>query len=368
MPARTVTATRLRPEGMGAASHDPYRARRGVLRVPQVPAGAKPVRRRLTVLALVDRYPPKQNAGAEWYLHHCLRDTVARGHRAIVATGTREPYGFEGVQVVRHRDAAQHADADVVVGHLLWTREVVTFASRHQVPLVYVSHNDHQVGHWRLGPASTTVLVSNSEWVAESDADWSGPHVVVRPPVLTADYRLDRDPAQAECVTLVNVYPHKGSATFYALARRQPERRFLAVEGAYGQQVRPTKADRNVEWQPQTGAIRDVVYARTRVLLMPSDYESFGKAAGEAMCSGIPVIAHPTPGLRESLGGAGTFIDRDDIDAWAEALDRLDDPAEYAAASKAALARAAALDQQTRADLDTWDRALRLAATARRTT
>ena len=39
-------------------------------------------------------------------------------------------------------------------------------------------------------------------------------------------------------------------------------------------------------------------------------------AAVEALAHGIPVIAHPTPGLRESLGFAGTYVDRDNIDAW----------------------------------------------------
>lgn len=383
MAAHTAVATPRPPRppalrGM-TASHDPYRARRPVLRVPQVPDGAEPVDGPVTVLALVDRYPPHQNAGAEWYLHHCLRDSVDRGHQAVVATSTKAPYVFEGVEVVPRRDAQELAPhADVVVGHLLWTREVVTFASGNDLPLVYLSHNDHQVEHWEVGPGNVTVLVSNAVWVAEREREWvrrdrgrwasqpwSGPAAVVRPPVLTADYQLDRDPAGAEYVTLVNVYPEKGSATFYALARRSPQRRFLGVEGAYGQQVKPEKRDGNVAWQAQTARIRDDAYARTRVLLAPSIYESWSRASVEAMASGIPVIAHPTPGLRESLGDAGIFVDRDDIDGWLAALDLLDDPDTYTEASTAARKRATELDAQTRDDLDTWDRVLRLAAAAK---
>lgn len=353
---------------MMATGHDPYRSRRRVLEVPQLAADAEPVDRPITVVGYVDRYPPHQNAGAEWYLHHCLRDSVDRGHRAVVATATKRPYELDGVEVVPARGLRSLADeADVMVGHLLWTREVVTEASRLRLPLVYVSHNDHQVAHWGLGPDNTTVLVSNAAWVAERDGAWDGPHVTVRPPVLSVDYQLDRDPAAAEFVTLVNVYEHKGSSIFYDLARRSPQRRFLGVEGAYGQQVKPKASDRNVAWQEQTPRIRDDVYARTRVLLMPSDYESFGRVGVEAMASGIPVIAHPTPGLRESLGDAGTFCDRDDPDEWMAALGALDDPDRYAEASAAARARAAELDAQTRCDLVTWDRTIRLAASARRT-
>ena len=86
------------------------------------------------------------------------------------------------------------------------------------------------------------------------------------------------------------------------------------------------------------------------VLLMPSIAETWGRTGIEAMCFGIPVIAHPTPGLRESLGDAGIFVDRNDLAGWVGAIRSLDDPDEYARRSAAALARVAELD--TAADLD----------------
>jgi glycosyltransferase involved in cell wall biosynthesis len=98
--------------------------------------------------------------------------------------------------------------------------------------------------------------------------------------------------------------------------------------------------------------MRDEVYARTRILLMPSDYESWGRVGVEAVASGIPVIAHPTEGLTESLGPAGTFCDRDNVDVWQKAIEMLDDPAVYRAASRRAKARSKALDPG--ADLAAW--------------
>jgi glycosyltransferase involved in cell wall biosynthesis len=85
---------------------------------------------------------------------------------------------------------------------------------------------------------------------------------------------------------------------------------------------------------------------------MPSAHESWGRVGVEAMTSGIPVIAAPTAGLKESLGDAGVFCDRDDLDAWEQALRRLLDGRRWKAASRKAKARAAELDPA--ADLDRW--------------
>ena len=86
---------------------------------------------------------------------------------------------------------------------------------------------------------------------------------------------------------------------------------------------------------------------------MPSSYESWGRAGVEALASGIPVIAHPTPGLCESLGEAGVFIDLRDVDGYEMAIRKLlSSRTEYALVSKRAKARSAELDPA--GDLATW--------------
>ena len=110
----------------------------------------------------------------------------------------------------------------------------------------------------------------------------------------------------------------------------------------------------NVEWVGHVPGhqMRERVYARTKVLLMPSVYESFGRTAVEAMVSGIPVIAHPTPGLCEALADAGIYAHRDDLDAWQAALGGVLRPEAWQTASDKAAKRAADLDPA--ADLDRW--------------
>lgn len=146
-----------------------------------------------------------------------------------------------------------------------------------------------------------------------------------------------------DLITLVNLLPQKGGEVLDQLARYLPERRFLGVEGGYNQPLQVEISRPNVEIIPNTPHMRDRVYARTRILLMPSLHESWGMVGVEAMCSGIPVIAHPTPGLLESLGDAGIFAHRDDLDAWIDCIEALDKPNVYRRQSQRALKRAQAL-------------------------
>lgn len=66
------------------------------------------------------------------------------------------------------------------------------------------------------------------------------------------------------------------------------------------------------------------------VLLFPSQIiENQPIVLLEAMSLGLPVIASDVGGVRETLKGAGIVVQRDDIEAWVLAINRLRDPEEY---------------------------------------
>lgn len=310
----------------------------------------------MRLVAHVHKYPPVHNAGAEWMLHSILRGLVWRGHEAVVLRPSRaEPETtFEGITLLadpRMRRRAW-ADADVAITHLDLTRLCIRMRRETGVPLVHLVHNERQMSFHRVRPQETDLVVYNSWWIAQRYEGWAAPSLVVPPPVFAEDYRTERT---GEAITLVNLSEAKGAPLFWKLAEAMPGRRFIAVLGAYAEQVVPDLLPANVELVTNTPDMRSV-YARTRVVLMPSSYESWGRVAIEAAASGIPTIAHPTPGLVESLDFAGIFADREDVAAWVQAIEDLDHPSRYGEASDAARARATELDPT--ADLDLLETAL----------
>jgi glycosyltransferase involved in cell wall biosynthesis len=57
-----------------------------------------------------------------------------------------------------------------------------------------------------------------------------------------------------------------------------------------------------------TAAGKDAFFESIDVLVMPSEYESFGVVAGEAMLRGIPAIVSPRTGIAELISAHGGGI------------------------------------------------------------
>ena len=157
------------------------------------------------------------------------------------------------------------------------------------------------------------------------------------------DYEIDDEDRRPVYVTLSNVNTNKGGNVLIQLAKALPEMNFQGILGGYRKQI--VNADLpNLKYIRHTTEIKDV-YSQTWVLIMPSKEETWGRTAVEAMSSGIPVIASPTPGLKECCGDAAIYCDRDDLEEWVRTLKRLrSDRAFYRHHSKLAYERARALD------------------------
>ncbi|MCY0962604.1 glycosyltransferase family 4 protein [Streptomyces sp. H27-H5] len=294
-----------------------------------------------------------------------FRALVERGHDVSVwlsrYTDDKTDYELDGVKVVplqsRLDAGTAIRQADVVVSHLENVPSAGALARGYGKPLAVVCHNTHAQS-FREMAGGCDLAVYNSQWMKREAELFFAEYpkgvrprseAIVRPPVFADEYRTK----PGTKVTLVNLNAEKGGALFEKLARRMPDVEFLAVVGAYGEQIVPDLPNVEVIDHMCGHEMRDAVYARTRILLMPSSYESWGRAGVEAMASGIPVIAHPTPGLCESLGEAGVFIDLHDVDGYEMAIRKLlDSKTEYGLVAKRAKARSAELDPTP--DLAAW--------------
>ncbi len=147
------------------------------------------------------------------------------------------------------------------------------------------------------------------------------------------------EPFKGDCITLVNANQNKGVHVFVDLAKRMPQRKFLGVLPYYGE-MRLPPAPGNIEWVPFDDDIRTIL-KRTRILLVPSYYESFGRIAVEAMLNRIPVLyskpleksLYPggsTEGLHEWIQPAGIACEREDSKEWVSAIESLDNEEVYA--------------------------------------
>lgn len=301
-------------------------------------------------------YVPYRCAGSETMIHAMVKSLISAGHEVrVFATVLPEAppyYEYEGVpvyvtNVVYGRQQIETWRPDVIVSHHDNTDRAASISHKKDIPFVFVMHNDFPETAKKLN-MNPDLTVFNTHWMRDKFHPHAKNHLVVHPPVWADDHKT----TPGECVTLVNLNKHKGGEIFYELARRLPDVQFLGVEGGHGEQI-IRNGLHNVTIQKQTDNMKRDVWKRTKILLMPSIYESYGMAGVEALASGIPVLANPTPGLLESQGDRGLFIDRDDIDMYQETIEwLLNNPENYRAESRQAKGRSKELDPAP--ELEAW--------------
>lgn len=288
----------------------------------------------MKIVAVVPQSAARSRVGAFIATHEHLRTLKSRGHDVLILTTmSEETFRVDGMTVSGLGWGATDRlrDADVCISHAGDTVGRASEAARAAgVPHVVLVH-----GAPPPCEPDADMIVANSEATAAELQHYRAPVIVAHPHTRFKDHHGPT----GQFTTLVNLSGPKGGRVFRRTAARCRDLPFLGVRGGYGGQVVIPVTDHNVATINPVADMRHV-WSQTRILMMPSEVETWGMVGVEAMCSGIPVIAHPTPGLRESLGDAGIFVDRDDVDGWVQQVRRLQSPDWYAQASKKALARA----------------------------
>jgi hypothetical protein len=285
------------------------------------------------------------------------RALQARGHSVFFAvTHTKHPRSgvYRGIPFANYQIAGgEIGRADILsTPHNPILALVRRINEQYEKPLVVNMHygedllhiaNCQRSGNWAeflwMVSDHCKTKIFNSIKPASSFVDTR----VFKPAFIEQELVLYNAPNQTEgdCITLINANLLKGLGVLVELAQRFPNRKFLGVRPYYNRVQVPDLP--NVEWMDLQEDIR-VVFAKTRILIVPSVYESWGRVAFEAMYNGIPVLyskplengASPnfvtgsTEGMAAWIGESGFPCDRMILDDWITAIQTLDDPEIYA--------------------------------------
>ncbi len=206
-------------------------------------------------------------------------------------------------------------------------------------------------------------LVVGSRFIASLAEEVVGVTPFVLHP-MPAHSLVEKPESQGKYITLVNIHEAKGAHLLPAIARAMPEQRFLAIEGGWPDSnpavmLRALRDVPNITVVPNTKSM-DEVYARTRVLLAPSQVpEAFGRVVPEAFAFGVPVVSSALGAAPEIVSGGGLLVSQfDSPQAYVDCLRRLLEDSESFAAyrrnTRRVLQQLAAAKQSQLEDLLKW--------------
>jgi glycosyltransferase involved in cell wall biosynthesis len=255
---------------------------------------------------------------------------IARGHEVWVGVPGFPPVVYEGVRCfdLRNRDMLNILlPRTHVIGActLIYKRAAVRLAKKFQTSFLDCIHTYAiKRTYWNdLGPLGDRFwVVFNTTWMREYyKEDWKDQSIMLHPPVDWKMYTIPTEQRKPTFVTLINCNANKGGKHLIEIASRAPDIKFMGVLGGYDKQI-TDKSYENLTYYPHTPNIK-AVYEKTWVLLILSEWETYGRVAIEAMSSGIVVIACPLTGIKEACGDAAIYHERDDIAGIIGTLRRL---------------------------------------------
>lgn len=273
--------------------------------------------------------------GGEVALHRAM--SAIRGDRHVL-TRTNMPYTFEEIQVkqIDTEDVLdinanplpiakqlQDLNARVVIGQNELSLPAVRAADIMGAVSVVNVHTPPKYGKGiNAAMKQADYAVYNTRFAAK---EWGERNAIVLHPPATKpplDFKTT-----GNAYTLLSSLTNKGVTVVLELAKQLPDQRFIIVRspaepthGLANIKDIVTKLP-NVELHPRVAPEEVYKYfEQTRILLVPSRYETYGMSAIEAAGYGIPSVHVDTPHVREGIGDAAVLIPPLDISAAAKGI------------------------------------------------
>jgi glycosyltransferase involved in cell wall biosynthesis len=319
----------------------------------------------MTVVALSHGYPPLWNMGGEVSLH---RSMMAIKGKRVVLTNTEAQYYIDGIQVTQintpdvlniHANpipiAKQLKDlnARVVIGQNELSLPGVLAANGIGAVSMVSIHTPPKYGKLlRQAVVDSDYAIYNTETSAKQ---WGDPKAfVLHPPISELPSNTSTN---GDAYTCLSSLMNKGVEVMLSLAEKYPDKRFIIVRspaepthGILNLEERAAKLP-NIELHPRVDP-KDVhkYLKQTRVLIVPSRYETYGMSAIEAAGYGIPTVHVDTPHVREGIGSAAVLVPGLDTERTASGIELIEK--DYEKYSLGARARAEFLTARQEVELE----------------
>ena len=308
----------------------------------------------MRILHVTDSFLPRMG-GIERQVDSLSRLQALRGDNVTIACSVasqgagpdagartiRRPVGWSGTQIAYHRALGVIRDidfrgVDLVHAHLSVVSPLAALAlrraARHAVPTVATVHS-----LWTPREGAALGLARNAGLLGDQSTVWSavssvaadtvarhfGTTVDVLPNGVHAAYwaapRAPAPPRTLRVATVMRLVGRKRPSPFIAmmaaLRDQLPPGHELRVNIVGDGPQRPSIAEAvrraglqsvvNLHGQLPSSGVRDV-FADSDVYVAPCRNESFGIAALEAQCAGLPVVALACSGVADIVSGAGS--------------------------------------------------------------
>jgi hypothetical protein len=290
--------------------------------------------------------------GGEISTHRTL--TAVPGATAFTES-TVYSYDLDGVIVrpssgsthVNIMDDAKSVGATVLFAHSTLSAATVRAARRMKIPSILAVHAPRRFAvDLRNAWPVATVRLYNTEAARKDWRDSKG--WVLHPPV---GVPMGMIGGMGDAWTMTSSLMNKGASRVLELARRTPGQRFIIVRspahGTHGSPDFEEEAARldNVEvWDRLHPEEMSRLWDETKILLVPSRYETYGLSALEAAWYGIPSVHVDTPHVREGIGTAARLLRSHSVDELSAAVGEVE--ADYSRWAALAHSRAHALRER----------------------
>ena len=212
------------------------------------------------------------------------------------------------------------AESDFILTQNFTAEDVLAIAEEFGLPVCFFLHLDVEKTEilqqrWNV-PVYIIYNAMTQHEVGPTIHAWT----VVRPHIDYDKYE-QLDTSSGKNVTLLNCIPNKGGHVIKMLADLMPDIPFVGIKGGYGPQVLDGDQPNMTYYDHNDNPLP--FYTNSRIIIMPSKSESWGRVALEGMAAGIPVIVGDTPGLRECTNGAAPVCSQEDVGCWEREVRRL---------------------------------------------